>query len=323
MSASGSRRPRPFRFGVQCSALPGGATATTGAAWRDLARRVEDLGFHTLTVADHLDDQLAVVPALQAAADATTTLRIGALVLCNDYRHPVVLAKELATIDVLSGGRVEVGVGAGWMTTDYEQAGIALDRPGTRIARLAEALDVIEGLWGDGPCTVASDHYRITGLDGLPKPIQRPGPPLLLGGGGRRMLTLAGQRADIVGINVVLTKGVIDADAGSDGTVAATDRKVAWVREAAGDRFDDLELQVRVHLVLATDDRAGTAEAVAPAFGISPAESLLTPHALVGTTEEIAEDLLARRERWGISYIGVSLDAMEVMAPVAARLADA
>ena len=152
---------------------------------------------------------------MQAAADATTTLRIGALVLCNDYRHPVVLAKEVATVDVLSGGRVEVGVGAGWMTADYDAAGIALDPPGTRIRRLAEALDVLDGLWADGACSVEGEHYRITGLDGLPKPVQRPRPPLLLGGGGRRMLSLAGRRADIVGINVDLSKGVIDADAGS------------------------------------------------------------------------------------------------------------
>jgi probable F420-dependent oxidoreductase len=312
---------RPFRFGVQASSLPGGTAATTGESWRDLARRVEDLGFATLTVADHLDDQLAVVPAIQAAADATSTLRVGALVLCNDYRHPVVLAKEVATLDVLSGGRVEVGVGAGWMASDYEAAGIALDPPGTRIRRLAEALAVLDGLWGDGPFDFTGEHYRVTGLDGLPKPVQRPRPPLLLGGGARRMLTLAGQRADIVGINVSLAKGVIDADAGPDGTAERTDGKIAWVRDAAGDRFGDIELQVRVHLVLATDDRAGTAEAFGPGFGLSGPQALATPHALVGTTEQIADDLLARRQRWGISYIGVSLDALDALAPVVSRLA--
>jgi probable F420-dependent oxidoreductase len=292
-----------------------------GPAWRALARRVEDHGFDTLTVADHLDDQLAIVPALQAAADATTTLRIGALVLCNDYRHPVVLAKELATIDLLSGGRLEVGLGAGWMTSDYVQAGIPLEPAGVRIARLAEALDVIEGLWGPEPCTVAGAHYRITGLDGLPKPVQSPRPPLLLGGGARRMLTLAGQRADIVGINVSLAKGVIDADAASNGSPAATDQKLAWVRAAAADAGRDPELQVRVHLVVPTDDRQAAAEAIGPGFGLSPTDSLETPHALVGTTDDIVADLVARRERWGISYIGVSLDAMDAMAPVVARLA--
>ena len=313
---------RPFRFGVQCSSLPGGVSPSPGVAWAALARRVEDLGFATLTVADHLDDQLAVVPALQAAADATSSLRVGALVLCNDYRHPVVAAKELATIDVLSGGRLEVGLGAGWMTSDYEAAGIPLDPPGRRIARLAEAIDVVEALWSDEPATVHGEHYQVSGLDGRPKPQQRPRPPLLLGGGGKRMLSLAARRADIVGINVNLAKGVIDADVEADGTAARTDRKLEWIRSAAGARMADLELQVRVHLVVPTDDRDAVAEAFAPGFGLTPAEALETPHALVGTTEEICADLLARRERWGISYIGVSLDALDAMAPVVARLAD-
>jgi probable F420-dependent oxidoreductase len=312
---------RPFRFGIQASAQPGGTGGTTGAGWRDLARRVEDLGFDTLTVADHLDDQLAAIPAIAAAAGATSTLRLGAMVLCNDYRHPVVLAKETATLDVLSAGRLEVGVGAGWMTTDYEQAGIALDPPGRRIRRLAEALDVIEGLWGDGALTFQGEHYRITGLDGLPKPVQRPRPPLVLGGGARRMLTLAGQRADIVGINVSLAKGVIDADAGPDGTAERTDEKVGWVREAAGARFGDVELQVRVHLVIGTDDRDGTAEAFGPAFGLTGPQALETPHALVGPTDALVEDLLARRERWGISYLTVGVEALDTMAPVVSRLA--
>ena len=314
-------RSHPFRFGLQASALAGGTANTTGQGWRDLARRAEDLGFAVLTVADHLDDQLAVVPAIQAAADATTSLRVGGLVLCNDYRHPVVLAKEVATLDVLSGGRMEVGVGAGWMTTDYESAGIALDPPGTRIRRLAEALDVLEALWGDAPCTFEGEHYRITGLEGWPKPLQRPRPPLLLGGGARRMLTLAGQRADVVGLNVSLAKGVIDAEVEADGTAERTDEKLRWVRDAAGDRFADLRLQVRVHVVLPTDDRKGVADAFAPAFGVTPEQALETPHALVGSPEQMADDLVARRERWGISDIGVGIEAIDAIAPVVSLLA--
>ena len=306
--------PRPFRFGLQASSPP------PGTSWAELARRAEGDGWSVLTVADHLDVQYAPIPAIQAAADATTTLRVGALVLCNDYRHPVVAAKELATIDVLSGGRLEAGLGAGWMTSDYEQAGIPLDRAGTRVDRMVEALDVIDALWGDGPASFAGEHYRISGLDGRPKPVQRPRPPLLIGGGGRRVLSVAGARADIVGININLAKGVIDADAGPDGTAERTDEKVAWVREAAGARFDDLELQVRVHLVLVTDDRAGMADALAGGFGLTPDAALGSPHSLVGTVDEIADDLLAGRERWGISYIGCSLDAMDAMAPVVARL---
>jgi probable F420-dependent oxidoreductase len=206
------------------------------------------------------------------------------------------------------------------MTADYAAAGIPLDPPGRRIERRAEALVVIEALWADGVATVHGEHYRVTGLDGRPKPIQRPRPPILLGGGGRRMLGLAARRADTVGLNVNLAKGVIDADAGPDGTAAATDRKLGWIREAAGDRFDDLELQVRVHMVVPTDDRAGAADLYGPLLGISGPDALESPHALVGSPEAMIEDLLARRERWGISCIGVSLDAIDAMGPVIATL---
>src|SRR4051812_20399498 len=167
---------RPFRFGVQCSSPP----SPTAGSWAALARRCEELGYSTLTVADHFDDQLAPVPAIMAAADATTTLRVGALVFANDYRHPVVLAKEAATLDVLSGGRFEMGLGAGWMTSDYQAAGIPLERPRVRIARMVEALEVIPRLWSPEPCSSHGVHYDVEGLDGLPKPVQWPRPPILI-----------------------------------------------------------------------------------------------------------------------------------------------
>jgi probable F420-dependent oxidoreductase len=306
---------RPFRFGIQAASAP------PGTSWPELARKVEDLGYSTLTVSDHLDDQLAITPALMAAADATTHLRLGSLTYCNDYRHPIVLAKETATIDLLSGGRLEVGLGAGWMTTDYDRSGIPLDRAGVRISRLEEALEVITGLWGDGPCTVDGHHYQVTDLDGQPKPAQRPRPPILIGGGGRRVLSLAGRVADIVGLNIALGSGRIDESAGPTATAASTIEKIGWVRDAAGDRFDEIELQVRVHLALVTDDRAGVAEAVAPSFGLSPAEALESPHALAGTVGEIIDQCLERRERFGISYVGLGLDVLEAMAPVVDLLA--
>ena len=309
---------RPFAFGIQSSSPP----EMTATAWRNLARKVEDLGYQRLTVSDHLDDQLAPIAALMAAADATTTLRVGALVFCNDYRHPAVLAKEAATLDVLSDGRFEMGLGAGWMTTDYERAGIDLDRPGVRIARLEEAVQVVKGLFADGPVTFSGEHYRIDALEGSPKPIQRP-LPLLIGGGGRKILELAGRHADIVGLNPTLPNGVIDASAGPDATAEATERKLGWVRAAAGDRFDALELHTRIHLAMVTDDRQGTAEALGPAFGLTPEQALESPHTLCGTVEEIADDLLVQRERFGITSIGLSLDALDAMAPVVARLADA
>jgi probable F420-dependent oxidoreductase len=305
--------PRPFRFTVQA----GGPSTGT---WAELARRVESLGYSALTVPDHLDDQYATTPALMAAADATTTLRIGSLTYGNDYHHPVVLAKEAATLDVLSGGRFELGLGAGWRTTDYAQAGITLDRPGVRIARLAEALEVITGLWADGPCTVEGAHYQVRGLEGWPKPAQRPRPPILIGGGGQKILTMAATWADTIGLNIALHAGRIDESAGPSATHEATLEKIGWIRDAAGTRFDDVELQVRVHLAAVTDDREGLAAAVAPALGLSPAEALVSPHALAGSVTQIVEQCQERRETYGISCIGISLDAMETMAPVVARL---
>ncbi|MPY94851.1 MAG: TIGR03621 family F420-dependent LLM class oxidoreductase [Acidimicrobiia bacterium] len=308
---------RPFRFGVQCSSPP----TVSPRSWAELARRVEGLGYSTLTVSDHLDEQVAPIAALRAAADATTTLRLGALVFCNDYRHPAVLAKEAATLDALSGGRFELGLGAGWMLSDYERAGLTLDPPGLRIDRLQEAIAVVKCLFAPGPCTYAGRYYRVTGLQGTPAPVQRPHPPILVGGGGRRLLSLAGREADIVGINVNMAKGVIDASAGLNATAEATEEKVAWAREAAGERWADVELQVRVHLVVVTDNRQQVAEALAAGFGLTVDQALATPHALCGSPDQIAESLVERRERFGISSIGVALDALDALAPVVARLA--
>jgi probable F420-dependent oxidoreductase len=256
-----------------------------------------------------------------AAADATTTLRVGALVLCTDFTHPVVIAKETATIDMLSEGRFELGLGAGWMTKDYEHSGMAFERPGRRIERMGEALAVIDQLWSDRPCDFVGAHFTVKGLDGLPKPVQRPRPPVLIGGGGRRVLSLAARRADIVGLNLDLRRGVIDAHAGPNATDEATAQKVAWIRAAAGERFDALELHVRVHLVAITNDRRDIATALGPAFGLTPENALRSPHALAGNVDQIVDDLAERRERWGISYIGVGVDALHTLAPVVAKLA--
>jgi probable F420-dependent oxidoreductase len=306
----------PFRFGLQASDAP------DRRSWVELARKVEDLGYATLTVADHLDHQLATTPALMSAAEATTTLRLGALVWCNDYHHPVVLAKEAATLDLLSEGRLELGLGAGWQVTDYEQAGIPMDRPGVRIDRLGEAVHIIKALLAqDAPVHLDGDHYQVRGMVGSPRPVQRPHPPLLLGGGGRRMLTLAAQQADIVALNIDLRSGRIDTTAGPTATADATDEKLAWIRAAAGERFPHLELQTRIHLAAVTDDRRSLAEAVGPALGLTPEQAMDSPHALAGTVDEIVEQCQERRERFGLSYIGISADAVDAMAPVVARLA--
>jgi probable F420-dependent oxidoreductase len=305
----------PFRFGIQCK---GPADAV---GWPALARKVESLGWSTLTVSDHLDDQLAPISAAMAAAAATTVLRVGTMVLANDYRHPVMVAKEAATLDRLTGGRFELGIGAGWMTVDYDAAGIPLDRPGVRIDRLADALTILRGCWGDGPFDHAGSHYRITALDGQPKPVTAGGPRLVVGGGGERVLRLAAQQADVVALNVNLRAGVIDERAFPDGTPESTDRKLGWVRAAAGDRFDALELQSRIHLAMVTEDREAVIEELAPAFGLTPEQAAATPHALIGSVSQICDDLVERRERWGISYLGLSGDQLDAFAPVIARLA--
>jgi probable F420-dependent oxidoreductase len=256
-----------------------------------------------------------------AAADATELLRFGTLVWCNDYRHPVVLAKEAATLDLLSEGRLELGIGAGWMTSDYNQAGMPLDKAGVRIERMVEAVEVLRGLFGDGPFNYQGKHYSIDGLEGHPKPHQAPHPPFLIGGGGPKVLRLAGELADIVGVNPSLSAGTFGPETAQDATAERYDQKLAWIREGAGDRFDQIELQLRTFVVAVTDDRRGMAEGLAAGLGISPEDGLASPLGLIGTTSQMADDLRERRERYGFSYIVVGADEYEAFAPVVAELA--
>jgi probable F420-dependent oxidoreductase len=242
------------------------------------------------------------------------------LVLGNDYKHPAVVAKEAATIDVLSGGRLELGLGAGWMTSDYEALGLPLDPAVTRIDRLAEAIEVIRCAWGAGPFSFSGAHYTIRDYDARPKPVQQP-PPITVGGGGRRILRLAGREADIVGINPNLREGAIGLDAARDTVASLMNDKLAWVREGAGDRFDARELQIRHQLAVVTDDADALIESLAPLFGLTPDEARGSSIALAGTLDEICDTLVARREDWGVSYIVVPLDAYEAFAPVVTRLA--
>ncbi|MCJ7439593.1 MAG: TIGR03621 family F420-dependent LLM class oxidoreductase [Acidimicrobiia bacterium] len=307
---------RKFRFGVQASG------AATASEWRDFARMVEDLGYSTLFMPDHfVDTQLAPMVGIAFAAEATTRLRVGHLVLGNDYKHPAVVAKEAATIDLLSDGRLELGLGAGWMRTDYDALGLTYDAPGTRIERLAEALDVVKGSWGPGPFDFDGEHYTIAGYDGLPKPVQSPHPPILVGGGGPRLLRLAGREADIVGINPNLRAGAVGPDTLKDAVADVTARKVGWVREGAGDRFDDLELQIRYFIAAVTDNPKGLGEAIAPGFGMTTDELLTSGTALVGTVDSCIDTLRERRETWGVSYLVLGQDNFEAFAPVVAALA--
>jgi probable F420-dependent oxidoreductase len=308
--------PRKFRFGVQVS------SAASAADWRDKARKIEDLGYSTLFMPDHfVDTPFAPMVAISFAAAATERLRIGMLVLGNDYKHPAVTAKEAATIDVLSDGRLEFGIGAGWMQSDYDALGMAYDRPGIRIERLAEALAVINGAWGDDAYSFSGQHYTITDYNGAPKPVQRPRPPILIGGGGERLLKLAGREADIVGINPNLRKGAVTDDAIKSSLAAETRQKVDWVKEGAGARYTDLELQIRYFMASITDDAKGLAEAIVPGFGITAEEGLASGVALVGTIDQCCETLQRRREEWDVSYVVLGDDNFEQFAPVVARLA--
>lgn len=307
---------RPFRFGVQANGSGG------RSEWVDLARRVEANGYSTMTMPDHFTDQLAPVPALQCAADATTTLRLGALVYDNDYKHPVVLAKELATMDVLSDGRVEIGLGAGWMQTDYEQSGIPYDPPGVRVDRFIEGLAVIKGALTGEPFSFEGDHYRISGYTGAPRPIQTP-PPVLIGGGGPRVLRFAAHEADIIGINATLTSGAIDGSTFDSMTAAAVDSKVALVRDTAlaAGRSDAIEMNIRAFMVLVTDDESKAYDDLARFTG-APVEIIrASPFALVGPPSKLIDDLRERRERWGFSYVIVGQGEVDSFAPVVAALA--
>ena len=305
---------KPFRFGLQTGSAP------DPAAWRERARQAEVLGYSTLYVPDHFADQWGPLVALTVAAEATTTLNVGALVFDNDYRHPVVLAKEIATLDLVSGGRVEFGLGAGWLRTDYDQAGLPYDEPAVRIDRLEEAIEIYSQLWR-GSAKFTGEHYQVADAVGYPTPASTGGPKLVIGGGGRRVLSLAARHADIVGVNPSLRSGAVDAATAKSAVAELYDERIGWVREAAGGRFDDLELQALTFIVAIGGDRDEIARGIAPGFGITEEQARDVPIALVGSVEEICDQLVERRERWGLSYWVVHDAEMETFGTVIDRLA--
>jgi probable F420-dependent oxidoreductase len=314
---------RPFRFIAPMPRLD-----QPPRRWRDQVRRIEDLGYATVSVSDHFTQGWVMEPlvAMTAAAEATGRLRVLSLVLGNDYRHPVLVHKAVATLDVLSEGRVEVGLGAGWLRSDYQAAGMPLDPAGERIERLEEAVQVLTGLFGPGPLRFAGRHYRIDGLDGLPKPVQRPRPPLVIGGGGRRVLSVAGRHADVVSVNPSLRDGTVTASVLADATAERVAEKVAWVRQAAaaaGRPADAVELQMNLLLCRVERSSGRAAEAVSSLAGGSEVDPLVlgrSPAVLAGSVEQCVEALLAGRERFGISYVNVG-GGVEAAAPIVQRLA--
>jgi probable F420-dependent oxidoreductase len=307
-----------FRFAAQLSKAPDG----TARSWAEQARRVEDLGYSTLFMPDHFGDQLAPIPALAAVAAATTTLRLGSLLFGNDYRNPFVLAKEAATLDVLSEGRFEFSLGAGWMKTDYEQAGLAYDPPRVRVERFEEAVQVVQGLLRtDGPFSFDGAYYQVHEHSLLPRPVQQPGPPFIIGGGGKRVLSFAAQHADIVSINANLRDGTGGPETAPNMSPERTREKVQWVKEAAGARFDGLEFNALIGFVMITDDASGIAEAMAPHFGIDVKDALHVPGVLLGTLDEMAEELEWRRAEYGITYWSIESDSWEDLGPIVSKLA--
>ena len=307
--------PRPFRFGVLAS------KARSSSEWTETAKKAEALGYSTLVMPDHFGDQLSPIAALSTAAAVTDTLRVGSLVFANDFRHPAVLAKEAATLDLLSDGRLEVGVGAGWMTNDYTWTGITQDRAGVRIDRMIEAITVLRGLWGDDAFSFDGEHYTITEMKGLPKPVQAGGPPIVVGGGSKRVLSTAARLADIVGINPNVGEGKFGAEAIASMSADATEEKLGWVRDAAGDRFGDIEISILKFATIVTDDRDSVAEMVGGRMGMDAATIVASPHTMVGTVDQIADELVEQRDRWQGSYVTVQLDALDAFAPVVAKLA--
>jgi probable F420-dependent oxidoreductase len=309
---------RPFRF------LADAVGVVDGRALAEKARRAESIGYDVLVLSDHLREQLAPIPAMATIAAATAQLRIGTFVFNNDLRHPAVLAHDLASLDVLSGGRLEIGIGAGWNRPEYAEIGLRFDPVTIRVARLEEAIAVLKGMFGPVPFSFAGRHYTITGRDGQPKPVQQPHPPLMIGGGGRRVLSLAGREANIVSLAPRIGKDGRGDPASI--TLAATAEKVGWVREAAGDRFGDLELNVYPSMseVIVTDhprrEVAEVRDKLRERTGqdISEKDLLESPHIFIGSIDGLVDKFRDLRERLGISSL--MLGDIDELAPLVERL---
>lgn len=309
---------KPFTF------IADSADALDSRTLADRAREAEARGATTFAIPDHLVDIPAPIPYLATVAAATEHLRISAFVHNNDLRHPAVLAKDLATLEVLSGGRLDVALGAGWNEPEYQAIGLPFDPVGTRVARLTEAVAVIKGCFGEEPFSFSGEHYTITDYDGFPKPIQKPHPPIFIGGGGRRTLTLAAREANIVG----LAPRTLSGQRGDPRSItwAATEEKLGWVREAAGDRYEGLEFNVYPSQwpIVVTDDLRGEARKVIDRMRartgheLTEEEVIASPHIFIGSIDRFVEKFSELRERLGISSFHVG--DLDDLGPVVERL---
>jgi len=309
---------RPFHFLADVSEV------VTGVELASRAKRAEAMGYHAVVVPDHLLGQLSPVVALATVAAATTTLRMSAFVLNNDLRHPAVLAQDLASIDVLSDGRIDIAIGAGWNKPEYDAIGLPFDPTPVRQARLAESITVLKGAFRGEPFSFAGEHYTITEYTGHPVPVQRPHPPFFIGGGGRRTLTLAGREADIVGLAPrVLPGAKVDAQSI---TWTGTKEKIDWVRDAAGERFESIELNIYPSgwPVTITDDLHGEARRVVDRIKqrtgveLSEQDIIDSPHVFIGSIDRLVEKFLQLRAELGIT--SVLLGDIDELAPVLERL---
>jgi probable F420-dependent oxidoreductase len=307
---------RPFRFGIITDGTP------TREEWITRAREAEDLGYSTLLLPDHYTNEFFPVASLMAAADATKTLRIGTLVYNNDLRHPVLLAKEVAALDMLSGGRFELGIGAGWNRPEYDQVGVPFERAGLRIERLEEAVQILKQSFSDEPVDFTGKHYSVTNLNVTPKPIQRPHPPIVMGGGGKKLLSLAAREADGIGLHVkVNDNGTVDATENIEDTLA---EKVRWIREAAGERFSSIELNILISGFALAQNQQEAAKQYIRERKLTDAtveQVLANPYVMLGTIEQMIERIQLWRERLGVSYLVIRAEYMRAFAPVVTQLA--
>jgi probable F420-dependent oxidoreductase len=315
----------PFRFGVQSF------NAESGEDWAGQASQAESLGYSAFHLADHIlgagpalekanhpVQNLAAIPAMAYAAAVTSTIKIGCRVFCIDYHNPIVLIKSAMTIDKLSNGRLEFGLGAGWVKEEYAALGMTMDSPAVRIDRLADVVEGLRAFRGDGVISVSNDTISWKDFEGDPKPV---GPaPIMIGGGSPRILRLAGREADIVSLNFNNRSGMIGPDGVQLSSEAETQKKIGWIKEGAGERFDDLEIEIGAYFTFVMDDPSPVLGQFAQMFGLSEDDMAKHPHALFGSVDAICDELERRRELHGISYITVGRDNMESFAPVVDRL---
>jgi len=307
--------PRRFRFGVEMM------EPFAGTTWVESAQRLESLGYSTLFVPDHMHEGYGPLVAMTAAAMATSSLVVAPMVFACDFRNPAVLARELASIDVLSEGRLEIGLGAGYNPLDYSRSGITMDRPGVRVDRLIEHVAVLRGLFAPGPFSFTGEHYRIEDLDGTPKPHRPGGPPIIIAGGGKRLLTFAATAADIIGVNPTTAAGRDNVATAHDALPASIDTKFEWIRAAAGRRFDSIEFTAWLGTAAVGNDTSALVDKLTARFCAPGDEVLASPIVLVGSESEIEDRLHERRDRWGYSYTVVQSRAALDFAPLVARLA--